>query len=85
MRRGIFEIYCRDERRFVSSTVPGSKGIFQFPGCSCLKLGCFDNWVRHFAAVDLYFLQVITCSRVLPELIDDKFKCHIGQQQRAGY
>ena len=48
-------------------------------------LGCYYIWVRYFAPLDFRDLQVITSSRVLPEAIDVKFKCHVDQQERARY
>ena len=48
-------------------------------------MGCYYNCVRYLAPLNFRDLQMITCSRVLPEALDVKFKCHIDQQERAGY
>ena len=48
-------------------------------------MDCFYNWVKYFAPLDFRDLQMITRSRVLPEALDVKFKCHIDQRERTGY
>ena len=67
----------------MSSPVLGLVGISRFRDAVASNCGLLLPSGLMLRSTQFCDLQVITRSRVQPEALDNRFKCHIDQQERA--